>query len=175
MTASRRPSPNPQTANAQQCRYHKALMRNTAASCFPSTRVTRRLNRSPGGSFSPAMLPSLLLATREKPGADKTGVEILGGARPVLLRRANSQRATMQMPQAQHHGELFPVNESCAAASVAPGGSVCYPIFWGIPDMRWRPARMSFDAFEGSGHPARGPPPPAGVPDQTGGAPVAAF
>jgi len=40
---SRRPSPNPQTANAQQCRCRKALMRNIAASCFPSTRVTRRL------------------------------------------------------------------------------------------------------------------------------------
>jgi hypothetical protein len=78
MTASRRPFPNPQTANAQQCRRHKGLMRNIAASYFPSTRVTRRLNRSPGGSLSPAMLPSLLLATREKPGADKTGVEILG-------------------------------------------------------------------------------------------------
>ena len=32
-------------------------------------------------------------------------------------------RATLQMPQgldAQHSGELFPVDESCAAASVAP-------------------------------------------------------
>jgi hypothetical protein len=70
----RRPSPNPQTANAQQCRSHKALMRNIAASCFPST-------RAPGGSFSPAMLPIQLLATREKPEADRTGVEILGTAR----------------------------------------------------------------------------------------------
>src|SRR5262245_65714628 len=118
MTASRRPSPNPQTANAQQCRYHKALMRNTAASCFPSTRVTRRLNRSPGGSFSPAMLPSLLLATREKPGATKTGVEILGGARPVLVRKDDSQRATMQAPQgpdAQQRGDVNPGNDESGA------------------------------------------------------------
>ena len=28
---------------AQQCRRHKGLMRNTAASCFPSTRVGGRL------------------------------------------------------------------------------------------------------------------------------------
>jgi hypothetical protein len=36
----------------------------------------------------------------------------------------NSQRATMLTPQgldATHGAELFPVNESCAAASVAPG------------------------------------------------------
>src|SRR5262249_58164221 len=61
---------------------------------------------------------SLLLACRETPGRTRTGVELLGGARPVLLRRANSQRATMQAPQgldAQHRGELFPVNESYAA------------------------------------------------------------
>ena len=45
---------------------------------------------------------------------------------PALPESANSQRATMQAPHgldAQHRGELFPVNESCAAASVAPGGS----------------------------------------------------
>jgi hypothetical protein len=114
MTASRRPFPNPQTANAQQCRRHKGLMRNIAASYFPSTRVTRRLNRSPGGSLSPAMLPSLLLATREKPGADKTGEEKYAGQTPVLLSRQNSQRATIQKPQGldeQHSGELDQVKE----------------------------------------------------------------
>src|SRR5262249_29615180 len=30
---------NPQTANAQQCRRQKALMRNTAASSFPSRKA----------------------------------------------------------------------------------------------------------------------------------------
>ena len=35
--ASRPPSPYRKTADAQQCRRHKGLMRNTAASCFPST------------------------------------------------------------------------------------------------------------------------------------------
>jgi hypothetical protein len=31
--------PQQRTGNAQQCRRHKALMRHTAAGCFPSTRV----------------------------------------------------------------------------------------------------------------------------------------
>ena len=35
---SRRPSRKPQTGNAQQCRRHRALMRHTAANCFPSAR-----------------------------------------------------------------------------------------------------------------------------------------
>ena len=35
--------PQQQTGNAQQFRRHKALMRNTAASCFPSTRARDRL------------------------------------------------------------------------------------------------------------------------------------
>jgi len=37
--AQRSPSPNPQTADAQQCRRRKGLVRNTAASCFPSVRT----------------------------------------------------------------------------------------------------------------------------------------
>ena len=35
--------PQHRTGNAQQCRRHKALMGHTAAGCFPSTRVGRRL------------------------------------------------------------------------------------------------------------------------------------
>ena len=40
--ASRSPSRNPQTANAQQLSRFNALMRNTVASCFPSAATTRR-------------------------------------------------------------------------------------------------------------------------------------
>jgi len=51
-SASHRPSPNPQTANAQQRRRRKALMRHAAASGFPSTRAAllglRQLRENPG-------------------------------------------------------------------------------------------------------------------------------
>jgi hypothetical protein len=38
--------PQQRTGKAQQCRRHKALMRHTAASWFPSTRVALRFSRS---------------------------------------------------------------------------------------------------------------------------------
>jgi hypothetical protein len=44
----------------------------------------------------------------------------------ALLESANRQRATTQTPQgldATHGNEVFPVNESCAAPSIAPGRS----------------------------------------------------
>jgi hypothetical protein len=37
--------PQRRTGNAQQCRSRKALMRNTAASCFSSARVALRFSR----------------------------------------------------------------------------------------------------------------------------------
>ena len=58
--------PQQKTGNAQQCRRYKALMRHTAAGCFPSTRCCWR------GS---------LLQTQENPGAEGTGVEILVAVR----------------------------------------------------------------------------------------------
>jgi hypothetical protein len=54
-------SPNPQTANAQQRRRHKALMRHTATRCFPSTiNRSRREFHEPGCAFN-ACLESILL------------------------------------------------------------------------------------------------------------------
>src|SRR6516225_2985950 len=38
--------PQHKTGNAQQCRRRKGLMRHTAVSCFPSTRVALRFSRS---------------------------------------------------------------------------------------------------------------------------------
>ena len=45
--AGRPPSPKPQTANAQQRRRHKALMRHMAASCFLLMMVKLARSRSP--------------------------------------------------------------------------------------------------------------------------------
>ena len=63
--AARSPSPNPQTANAQQRRRHKALMRHTAARCFPfegkrtSTTLRRHHDAQHRGVLpSPRALPA---------------------------------------------------------------------------------------------------------------------
>ena len=61
-------------------------------------------------------------ATREKLGAEGTGVEILATRHSRSSPTQNGQRATMQTPQgldATHGGELFPIDESCRCALVA--------------------------------------------------------
>jgi hypothetical protein len=63
--ASRPPSSKPQTANAQQRRHDKALMRHTAVNCFPFQRVAFPVNES-------RATPQL----RKHPGP-RDGVEIL--------------------------------------------------------------------------------------------------
>jgi len=90
-------SSTPPIDNAQQFRRHKALMRNTAANCFPSTRVGRT--------------PQL----RKTRGRQDGGRNLGFSCTVALPESINCQRATMQPPQgldAKHGGEVFPVNVS---------------------------------------------------------------
>ena len=109
--ASRPLSPYPQPAKAQQRRRHGALMRNTAARCFPSTNKARRREvdaHSAGQGRTRQglaqhrwqavdvprphldVLPISLAATQEKPGGTGTGVEILASLAPALPVSATS-------------------------------------------------------------------------------------
>jgi hypothetical protein len=61
---------------------------------------------------------SWLQATWENPGAEGTGAQTLVVRHSRSSPAENGQPATMQTPQgldAQHGGELFPIDESCAA------------------------------------------------------------
>jgi hypothetical protein len=87
-------------------------MRHTAARCFLSMRAALCFGRFP--------------QLGKNPGADRTGRNLGYSLRLRGPKSANRQRATNQTPQgldAQHGGEVFPVNESCAAPHAAGGAS----------------------------------------------------
>jgi hypothetical protein len=106
LSASRPPSPCPQTTNAQQRKWHKGLMQHTAASCFPSTNKARRREVDASGQGRTRqglaqhrwqavdaprphldVLPISLPATREKPGGRGGGEILVCSARVTVPTR----------------------------------------------------------------------------------------
>jgi hypothetical protein len=101
---------NPQTANAQQRRCHKGLMRHTVASCFPSTRVaaSRNSGKTPGRTEGAETLaPSLHSPNPEISNAQQCRCH------KELMRHTVASCFLSAKLDATHGGELFPVSESC--------------------------------------------------------------
>ena len=85
-----RPPPQSQTANTQQCRCHKDLMRNTAASCFPSTRVALQPQLPPAGvSASP---------TREKTRGGQRMADKIASDAGLLTNKAQALYCPQHFP-----------------------------------------------------------------------------
>jgi len=119
LSQARRPSAA-EIAIEKQYRRLKALMRHTAASCFPSMRA--------GALASPQL-------RRTRGGWD--GGRNLGCRTVALPKTSNRQRATMPTPQgvdATHGGELFPVDESRRTLSRHLAYPLCvssdFPLEW---------------------------------------------